>query len=190
MFSKSLVVATTIFFASTAMSLPAGAQPGPGAQPNNEIRGTVAFWLLDRNSNGEIDKIEVEALSAVIFDAVDTDGNGTVSEEEFVAVIERHGAGPMRGERRGGHPRWQQRGDRHPEGRGPGPRHGKGDFAERRGERIMGFLGIDDDGLSKSDLVSVTSTLFERADADANGTVSQDEFKLTSRNVGRFAILE
>jgi Ca2+-binding EF-hand superfamily protein len=226
MFSRSLIVAAAALAASAAISLPATAQPngapapGPKAgpngspPPNKEIRGTVIFWLLDRNNDGQIDRSEVDALRAVIFDAVDTDGNGTVSQEEFIAVLGNfHGPRGMRGDRDDGprHGRWQQRGDRgdgprgrgyaeqgrgpgphhgHWEGRGPGPGPGKGDFAERRGERMMDRLGIDEDGLTKNDFVTAAPKLFERADADNNGTVSQSEFEQASQNIGRLFILE
>jgi len=223
MFSRSLIVAAAAL-AVSAVSLPATAQPngapppGPNAgpngnpPPNKEIRGAVIFWLLDRNNDGQIDRSEVDALRTVIFDAVDTDGNGTVSQEEFIAVLGNfHGPRGMRGDRDDGprHGRWQQRGDRHdgPRGRGyadqdrgPGPHHGrgeshghgpgKGDFAGRRGERMMDRLGIDEDGLTKNDFVTAAPKLFERADTDNNGTVSQSEFEQASRHVGRLLILE
>jgi hypothetical protein len=169
MFTKSLVVAATALAASAAMSLPAG------ANPNSQLRSTVIFWLLDRNNDGAIDKSEVEALRTVIFDAVDTDDDGRVTREEFMAVVAERG-GPRHG-------RWDERGDWH-----GGPHHGKGDFAERGGERMMDRLGID--GLSKADFVGASPTPFERADADGNGTVSQSEFEQASRQIGRLTVLE
>lgn len=208
MFSRSLIVAAAALAASAAISLPATAQPNGNPPPNKEIRGTVMFWLLDRNNDGQIDRSEVDALRAVIFDAVDTDGNGSVSQEEFIAVIGNfHGPRGMRGDRGDGprHGRWEQRGDRDdgprghsyaerrgpgPQGRGPGHGPGKGDFAEHRGERMMDRLGIDEDGLTKNDFVTAAPKLFERADADNNGTVSQSEFQQASRQIGRLLILE
>jgi len=202
MFSRSLMVAAAALAASAAISLPATAQPNGNAQPNKEIRGTVMFWLLDRNNDGQIDRSEVDALRAVIFDTVDTDGNGTVSQEEFIAVIGNfHGPRGMRGDRGDGprHGRWQQRGDRDDgprgrgyadQGRGPGHGSGKGDFGERRGERMMDRLGIDEDGLTKNDFVTAAPKLFERADADNNGAVSRSEFEQASQHIGRLLILE
>jgi hypothetical protein len=214
MFSRSLIMAAAALAASAAISLPATAQPndapppGPNAgpngnpPPNKEIRGTVMFWLLDRNNDGQIDRSEVDALRAVIFDTVDTDGNGTVSQEEFIAVIGNfRGSRDMRGDRGDGprHGRWHQRGDRGDgpgpqhgrwEGRGPGHGPGKGDFAGRRGEQMMDRLGIDEDGLTKNDFVTTAPKLFERADTDNDGTVSQSEFEQASRHVGRMLILE
>jgi len=236
MLTKSLVAAATALAASTALSLPAD------AAPNNQVRGTVIFWLLDRNNDGQIDRSEVEALRTVVFDAVDTDSDGKVTREEFMAVIgDRGGPREMRGDRRDGPHRgqWEQRGDRRDgprgpgyaeEGRGPGPHHGEfegrgphggpgkgdfaegprpgprhgefegrgprlgpgnGDFAEGPGERMMDRLGIDDeDSLTKADFVGATPKLFERADADNNGSVSQSEFEQAPGNVGRLMLLE
>jgi len=150
MLTKSLVAAATALAASTALSLPAH------AAPNTEVRGTVIFWLIDRNADGQIDRSEVEALRTVIFDAVDSDGDGKVTREEFMAVIgDRGGPREMRGDRHDGPRRgWEEHGDRHDgqrgrghaeERRGPGPHHGqfeghgrgdgpRGDnFAEGRG---------------------------------------------------------
>jgi hypothetical protein len=208
MLTKSLVVAATALAASTALSLPAD------AAPDNPVRGTVIFWLLDRNNDGAVDKSEVEALRTVIFDAVDTDSDGKVTRQEFMAVIgERGGPREMRGDRHDGprHGQMEQRGDRHDgpdgrkhaEGRDHGPRHakgeqhaerrgpGKGDQGERRGERMMDRLGVDaTDGLTKDDFVAATPKLFETADEDGNGTVSRSEFEQASRHIGRLIILE
>jgi len=55
----------------------------------------------------------------------------------------------------------------------------------------MDRLGIDaENGLSKDDFVTATPKLFENADADENGAVSQSEFEQASRHVGRLLILE
>lgn len=170
MFTKSLILGVAALAASTAATLPAD------AKPNNEVRETVIFWLLDRNGDGQIDKAEVEALRATIFDAVDTDNDGKVSRDEFSEVIGNTGrprhmrGGP--GSRSDG---MEQRGDRHD---------------GRRGERMMDRLGFDaTDGLNKSDFVGATPKLFERADDDGSGTVSKSEFE-QARNIGRLIILE
>jgi EF hand/EF-hand domain pair len=188
MFSKTLIMAAAGIVASASIGLPAYAQPNGGPGPNKEVRGTVMFWLLDRNNDGQIDRSEVDALRAVIFDAVDTDGNGTVSQEEFIAVVSNfRPPRAMRGGQDDSHPsgRWERRGDHH-----GGLRHGKDDFTGRFGERMMERLGIDEDGLTKNDFVTAAPKLFERADADNNGTVSQSEFDQASQQVGRLMILE
>jgi len=200
MSKKTLMIAAAALAASTAFAVPAM------AKPDTPVRGAVMFWLLDRNSDGAIDQAEVEELRATIFDAVDVDGDGRVTKEEFVAVLETFHAGPgERGKGKGargydddrrGH---GQRGERG----GHGPRHSKmeergerrgdqrKDFAEHRGERMMERLGIDSsEGLSKSDFVTGKAILFERTDKDGNGTVSKSEFDQVRGNIGRLIIME
>jgi hypothetical protein len=165
--------------ASAAFALPASAaEPMP-------VRGAVAFWLLDRNNDGAIDKAEIEQLRAAIFDAVDANGDGKVTKDEFADVIER--VHEWRGERGRHGPRhgyWEEHGERK-----GGPR--KGEFAEHRGERMMGRLGIDAaDGLSKTDFIGRTPMLFERADEDDNGSVSKSEFEQAAGHFGRLILMD
>jgi hypothetical protein len=208
MLKRSVLLATAAAMVATAAyAQPASDDSGAQSIP---VRGAVMFWLLDRNNDGAIDKGEVEALRTVIFDAVDTDGDGSVTKEEFVAVIVRFH--DLRGERRGPRHRdggWERHGERRngpPAGEfgdrrgGPhGPkfaeRHDgrgeKGHFGGRGGERMMDRLGIDEsDGLSKTDFVSRAPLLFERADEDGDGKVSQSEFQQAGRHIGRLIVME
>lgn len=285
MIKKTLVAAAAALTASAAVIAPAS------AQPETPIRGAVMFWLLDRNNDGAIDKTEIEALRATIFETVDTDSDGKVTSEEFVAAIgqmrelrgqrgprgERHGQFEQRGDRRGppngefaerrGGPGPRDngpdaRGDhRGPRGgeyaeRGHGPKHGarrgddcgpngdqakrhdgqgprdhamdrrgerrgppKGDLANRQGgpgpqhdrfekrgdrngppraelaehrqDRMMQRFGIDaSEGLGKSDFVTAMPKLFDRADTDGNGSISQSEFDQVGGNIGRLIVME
>jgi len=228
MSKKTLLIAATALVACTGFVLPAA------AKPDTQVRGTVMFWLLDRNNDGAIDKVEVEELRATIFDAVDANNDGRVTKEEFVAVIEnfqvgrgkhgdaqgRQGARDDRGGDERRHGNWdkrgpgprdgqsEERGDRHDGKRkgeyaekrgGHGPRHGQMEgrdgprdgSAGPRGEHMLKQLGIDTpEGLSKSDFVSATPKLFDRADKDGNGTVSESEFEQSAANIGRLIIME
>jgi hypothetical protein len=196
MLKRSLLLATAAaMIATAAYAQPADTNAGT---PQIPVRGAVMFWLLDRNNDGAIDKSEVEALRTVIFDAVDTNSDGSVTKDEFVAIVDR--IHEWRGERGGfrhHEDRWERRGERHDGPRGPkfAERHDgareKGDFAGRHGERMMDRLGIDEsDGLSKTDFVSRAPLLFDRADEDGDGTVSQSEFNQAGRHIGRLILME
>jgi hypothetical protein len=173
---RALLVAAAALAASAVFALPAS------AAPEMPIRGAVAFWLLDRNNDGAIDKAEIEQLRAAIFDAVDANGDGKVTKDEFTEVIDnarewRGGHGPRHG-------RWEEHGER----RGG---RGKAEFAGHRGERMMDRLGIDGaEGLSKADFIGRTPMLFERADEDDNGSVSKSEFEQAAGRIGRLILMD
>jgi len=208
MLKRSLLAATAAAFVATA----AYAQPASNgsAAPQMPVRGAVMFWLLDRNNDGAIDKSEVEALRTVIFDAVDTNHDGSVTKDEFVAVVERlHDWRGEPGGRRHGDDRWERHGERHdgppprefgdrrggPRGPEYAERHGgpgkNGDFARRGGGRMMDRLGIDTpEGLSKDEFVNRTPLLFDRADENGDGTVSQSEFNQAAGHIGRLILME
>jgi hypothetical protein len=171
---RTLLVAAALLTASATFALPAS------ANPDTTVRGAVAFWLLDRNNDGAIDKAEIEQLRTAIFDAVDTNADGRVTKDEFADVIER--AEEWRG--RHGPRHWEKHGERK-----GGPR--KGEFAEHRGEHMMDRLGIDaPDGLSKTDFIGRTPMLFERADEDDNGSVSKSEFEQAAGHIGRLILMD
>lgn len=173
---RILLVAAAALAASAAFALPAS------AGPDMTVRGSVAFWLLDRNNDGAIDKAEIEQLRTAIFDAVDTNADGRVTKDEFADVIER--AEEWRGRHGPRHGHWEEHGERK-----GGP--GKGEFAEHRGERMMGRLGIDAaDGLSRTDFIGRTPMLFERADEDDNGSVSKSEFEQAAGRIGRMILMD
>jgi hypothetical protein len=203
----ALLATAAAMFATAAYAQPASNESDSQPVP---IRGAVMFWLLDRNNDGAIDQAEVEALRTVIFDAVDSNGDGSVTKEEFVAVIDHFQ--DWRGERRGPRHRdggWERHGERRdgPPPREFGERRGgskgaeyaerhdgrgeKGHFGGPRGERMMDRLGIDTpEGLSKAEFVERAPLLFERADEDGDGKVSQSEFQAAGRNIGRLIVME
>jgi hypothetical protein len=172
---KTMLVAAAALAASAVFTLPAS------AGPDMTVRGAVAFWLLDRNNDGAIDKAEIEQLRTAIFDAVDTNADGRVTKDEFTDVIER--AEEWRGRHGPRHGHWEEHGHK------GGPR--KGEFVEHRGERMMGRLGIDSsDGLRKTDFIGRTPKLFERADEDDNGSVSKSEFEQAAGHIGRLILMD
>jgi len=78
--------------------------------------------------------------------------------------------------------------------RGPGPDERReraesprrGDFAEKRAERVMDRLGYDAEaGVSKSDFLAKQPRALERADRDEDGAISQEEFRGGARFLER-----
>lgn len=94
------------------------------------------------------------------FDALDKDGNGAISREEFTAPREQRAEraeGAMRGERMGQH------GSRH------GPRGGRhAGFREGRGGEARGPVAI-------ADVQTRLATRFDRIDANRDGYITAEE---------------
>jgi Ca2+-binding EF-hand superfamily protein len=156
MLKQSLLVATAVF-AGAFTTMQASAAP---AVP---VRGAVMFWLLDRNDNGAIEKAEIDALRTVIFDAVDANQDGKVTEDELTATVETmRRVRPMRHD-----------GEAAPARRQP--------VADRLAER----LGIGPDGLSKNEFMAREAKLFVRIDTNGDGSLSQAEFANAKAPLGR-----
>lgn len=147
-----LLAAATLAGAVTVMTLPASAATEP-----SPVRGTVMFWLMDRNGDGAIDRQEIEALRAVVFDSLDLDKNGSVTKEEVGDAGKQ-----IRG----------KIADRIAERIKDGPKK----HFERR-DKLMAKLGLDQPGgIAKAAFVSRDTVLFADADANDDGRISIEEF--------------
>ncbi len=70
------------------------------------IQAAIMFNMLDQNGDGSIDSTEISALTAAIVAAVDSDGDGVLSEDEFKTIAKGLGPRGPRGQRLGrGHVR-------------------------------------------------------------------------------------
>jgi hypothetical protein len=109
---------------SSVLSQPPGGRgpEGPGRPMGGP--GNPIVEALDANHDGEISGEEIKN-AAVALAALDKDGNGTLTQEEFRPARGPEGRGPGGPEGRGpGGP--EGRGPGGPEGRGPGGPEGRG----------------------------------------------------------------
>jgi hypothetical protein len=135
------------------------------AQNDADPRGTILFWLLDRNGDGVIGADEMAAFKGVVFDALDTDHDGHLTKDEVTAL-----ATQARG----------KLADR----LGQIIRNGPGEMMGRR-QAMMGRLGLDrPGGVSKADFVAGDLPLFGRLDQNGDGTITRDEFMAAGAGLG------
>ncbi|MEJ7933298.1 EF-hand domain-containing protein [Sphingobium sp. AN558] len=126
------------------------------------------FAKLDANKDGKLTREDREARRAERLDArfaaLDTDRNGQVSKAEFVAGAQaRHDRQNADG--RPGGPEGRRWGGRHHGGPGGGMMMGPG--------RDAGKDGV----VTKAEFMAGPLAMFDKADANHDGTVSADELK-------------
>lgn len=175
--------AATIAAAGFAYAAP-GMPKGDVTRAEAQEKSIEMFKHMDANNDGKLDQADREARQAQIFDRLDTDKNGVLSREEFAAG----GPGKMRGGPDGDGPR----GMRGPEGGpmggpgdGPGPMGGPGDgpggkHGGKHGHmdhgQMMKQADTNGDGaISQAEFVAASMTMFDKADANKDGTVTAKE---------------
>ena len=150
---KTLVFALATVAAGAVVAVPAAAATGDPSP----ARGAVMFWLLDRNGDGVIDQGEVAALRAAVFEALDLDHDGRLTQTEAAEA-----ARAVR----------TRIADRLAAAIKAGPQA----MMERR-QLLAGRLGLDQPGgVAKADFVDKPMRLFAQADVNADGKISKDEF--------------
>lgn len=119
------------------------------------------FAKMDVNKDGKIDQTDRAALRAQRQDArfarLDTDKNGQISKAEFTAGHQRAEGGKPGG----------------PDGKRWGGRHHRGPGMGMMG----GGFGPRDGDVTKADFLARPLAMFDRADANKDGAVTQDEMK-------------
>ncbi|WP_133365949.1 EF-hand domain-containing protein [Qipengyuania sediminis] len=149
------IAALTVSGAAAAQSAPRQAAKPEMTRAEAQQRAEARFARMDANRDGTVNEADRAARAAARFDRIDADRNGSISRAEFAAMQE------LRGDRR----------DARAERRGPRAERG----AERRGamrERMLARGPV-----TQAAFVERALTLFDRADADRNGTVTQAERK-------------
>jgi hypothetical protein len=147
---------STILAATAALGVMA-AVPALADTASTSPRSAVMFWMIDRNGDATIDRGEIQALRAVIFDAIDLDHDGRLTKAEAESVADK-----ARG--------------RVADRVAAAIRLGPAKITERR-DLFSQKLGLDQPGgLARADFVDRDPKLFAQADADASGGISKQEF--------------
>lgn len=156
---KTGIAATTIALIG-AIGLTAGAEAfgGKGRDGHGRMGGFGHEMMqgIDQDSNGTVTEAEVETHLLAMFATVDANSDGAVTLDELKTAHEaqREARAADRPDgKKGDGDRGEMRGKKHADGK----KRGGG----KRGER--GERGIE--------------RMFQRADADDNGNVSEEEFK-------------
>jgi Ca2+-binding EF-hand superfamily protein len=144
----------------------------------------LALGHEHRHAKFPIDIAEARAAADAAFTALDADGDGVVSRNEFLEAADLQGIWPGHGKRLHGLHRMHGRGDAEPRA------EARGQWRERRDamdEALFERLDVDGDGRLSADEFGSEEIrqarseikrerLFERLDRSGSGTLSRDEF--------------
>ncbi|MBS0482574.1 MAG: EF-hand domain-containing protein [Proteobacteria bacterium] len=121
-----------------------------------QAKAEEMFDKHDINKDGKIDQADRDAMLAKKFDEIDTDHNGSISRQEFIAAHQRmgeeHGMGGGEGRRMGGH----RMGGHHGDG-GMGPMAGT--------------------AMTRQQAVDAALKRFDAADTNHDGKLTPEERK-------------
>ena len=120
-----------------------------------QARAETMFAKMDANKDGTVDQADRIAMKAQMFDRMDADHNGSISRAEFDAMHANH-AGRGGGEM------------------GARMAHG-GKHGGMRGHRAM--MGKDGSPMTEQAFVDRALGMFDKADANHDGTVTVAERK-------------
>ena len=129
-----------------------------GQKSSEDISEKVAAQIaeLDTDGDGAL-SVEESGVSTELFNQADSNGDGLVSEEELLAMMQSFGAG--------GPPPDME------EGQGPPPEADPADMAAS----IIEELDLDGDGALSLEESGVEEDIFTTADADGDGLVTEEE---------------
>ncbi|PEQ14156.1 hypothetical protein B2G71_00635 [Novosphingobium sp. PC22D] len=162
--------------AGTAMAAQDNARPAPGrdrtvTQAEAVAQADAMFTRMDVNKDGKLDQSDraaaMQQRKEKMFAGLDSDGNGSISREEFMSQDHsgRHGKGMKRGD--GPSAKMM--------GQGRGLRGGMG----RHGGMMMGKMAdADNDGaVTKAEFDAAVAKHFAMMDGNGDGKVTPEERK-------------
>lgn len=158
-FSTAALALSGVAFAQTAPSQERAPRPDM-TRAQAQAKAEAAFARMDANKDGTLNQADRAARRGGMFDRIDTDRNGSISRAEFDAMHAKRAehAGKARGDHRMGR-------------KGPGGHHGM--MGARQGARTGAHAGPT----TRQAFVDRALTMFDRADANRDGTVTQAERK-------------
>ena len=143
------------------------------ARAEAQAAATAMFAKFDANKDGKLDQSDREAhhqeMRGKMFEMLDTNKNGSISQQEFMAGrgpgregMRGHGGPGMEG-RRGGH-----------DGSGMGMNHGR--HGGGHGMMMMQKADTNNDGaVSQAEFLAAANKRFDMADANKDGNVTKEE---------------
>ena len=179
---KTLLIAAAALAASAAATIPASAAAPTGSSDQNQsrpvpLRAQILFNLVDTNGDGTLDQTEFSALQKAIFAAVDIDKDGKLTQDEFRKVAD--GARENIRQLRMGPGRFGNG----PDGRWPGMHRGPGDDRQGQLDDQQGPGGPDGQMMQQGDNQDGPPPAgmgqprdFASLDTNGDGVVSPDEF--------------
>lgn len=163
--------------AVSALVLAAGgaAYASPGMMGGGDVtraeaqeKSDAMFARMDANGDGVLNDADREARLAKRFEGLDTDGNGSISREEFVAGHDD----------KGGHHMADGDEDK------PGPK-GRGDkhHGGMRGAMMDKADTNGDGAVSSAEFKAAHMAMFDKADTNKDGTITKDERRAAMKDM-------
>lgn len=130
-----------------------------------QAKAEAAFAKMDANKDGTLDESDRAARHTMMFDRMDTDRNGAISRAEFDAMHAKRAEGRGDKGRMGGKMNHD------------GMNHDGMNHDGMMGGKMGAMMGKADGPITRQAFVERALGMFDKADANRDGTVTQTERK-------------